>query len=245
MTMGITNNYSGIYGNTYAASQQTVKTEETKETAAAKQGAKTNNNDYLDQLAKLAPSVKFAVGNGFSTAKSGLTLTIDPRLLEKMQNDPEQERETMELIRGVESMTRLSESINKASGWKTEFRHGYIDENGKYRHIAVVRNEFGYKLSEKLREERRQNAEKLAEKSKEKAAQRKEERKASEEKRTEKQDKEQGKAERLITEKVAASKDGMIYLNDSDFREILEAIREDAADIGTQPESGANMDLRA
>ena len=46
----------------------------------------------MDELAKLVPSVELKVGNSFSTAKSGKTLTINPQLLEKMQNDPEKEK---------------------------------------------------------------------------------------------------------------------------------------------------------
>lgn len=147
----------------------------TKEAAAAQESANTGSTtDYLRTLEKLAPSVEFRIGTTFSSAKTGKTLTINPKLLEKMQNDPEQEKETMELIRGVETMTKLSESMNKASGWKTVFRHSYIDENGKYCQIALVRNEHGYKLSEKLRKERWENAEKLIEKTKETAARKRE-----------------------------------------------------------------------
>lgn len=58
--------------------------------------------------------------------------------------------------------------MNKATGWTTVFRHGYIDENGKYSHFAVVRNEAGYKMSAKLREERRIASENLARRIKEK-----------------------------------------------------------------------------
>lgn len=197
-----------------------------------------NTAEYARELAKLAPSVEFKVGNSFQTAKTGQTLTINPKLLEKMQNDPEKEKEMKELIRGVESMTKLVDGINKASGWKTVFRHSYIDENGKYCHIALVRNEFGYKMSEKLREERRKNAEKLIEKTKEKAAKKKEE---LEEKSA------YSKAEQLLDEKISASKDGMIYLNDTDFKTIMEAVKEDNADktrTKEQREVGGNLDLK-
>lgn len=37
------------------------------------------------------------------------------QLLETMQNDPEQEKETKELIRGVESAMNVIDSINKAA----------------------------------------------------------------------------------------------------------------------------------
>ena len=159
MAMGITNNFS--------------KTE-TKETAMVwKNGVAVSDNiDYLNELSKLAPSVKFRVGYTHASAKSGKTLTINPKLMEKMQNDPEFEKEMKELIKGVELMTKFSESLNRAAGRTTVFRHGYIDENGKYSHFAVVRNDAGYKMSLKLREERRKISENLAKRIKEKSTKR-------------------------------------------------------------------------
>lgn len=52
----------------------------------------------------------------------------------------------------------------------------------------------------------------------------------------------------LINDKIAASKDGMIYLNDTDFRTIMEAAREDDAGKAHEKEQqkiGANLDLKA
>lgn len=263
MAMEITSNYSSVYESTYTAQkqqtskQQSASKTETKETAARKNsGAATGNSDYFNKLAKLAPSVDCRIGTTYSSAKSGKTLTLNPQLLEKMQNDPEFEKDMMDMIKGVESMTRLSESINKATGWTTVFRHSYIDENGKYSHIAVVRNDFMYKMSDKLREERRKNSEKFIEKSREKAAKKKKElQEKLEEKRAEKKEKtfekeeKNGKAETLIKEKIADSKDGMIYMDDADFREIMEAMKEDNADtsksnIKGQPTVGTNLDLQ-
>lgn len=43
--------------------------------------------EYVNELAKLVPSVELKVGNTFASAKSGKTLTINPQLLEKMQSD--------------------------------------------------------------------------------------------------------------------------------------------------------------
>lgn len=258
MAMEITSNYSGVYGSTYTARQQAAKREETQEAAATKQSPSTgaSSEDYLSKLAKLAPSVKIGIGNGLSTAKSGLTLTINPALLEKMQNDPEQERETMELIRGVESATKMVESFHKANGATTVYRHGYIDENGKFHSSAyVVKKD---KLNEKLRKEAQENFEKqiervrentrkkteqLAEKLKERADEKKEEKAEGE--KAEKTDQQTSRVERLLNEKVAASQNGLIYFNDSDFRELLKAIREDNADAQEQPAVGVNLDLRA
>lgn len=107
---------------------------------------------------------------------SGKTLTVNPRLLEKMQNDPEKEKEMKELIRGVEAAVNMLESVNSANGWTVVFKHCYIDENGKFCSIAYLRNDFMLHMSDELREERRKNAEELLAKTKEEAAEKKEER---------------------------------------------------------------------
>lgn len=127
-----------------------------------------------EELEKLAPSVKFCIGNSFSAARRGQTLTVNPKLLEEMQNNPEKAKKVRELVRGVEMMTKLVEGLNRASGWRTVYRHSYIDENGQYRHVAMTVNEGGYKMSAELREERKKKAEELLERTKEKAADRKE-----------------------------------------------------------------------
>lgn len=256
MAMEITNNYSsyaaqGMAGNIAAGGTNkkgTVGNAESESTA-----------EYANELAKLVPSVEFKVGKSCSSAKSGKTLTINPQLLKKMQNDPEQEKETKELIRGVESAMNLIENINRASGWTVVYKHSYIDENGKYHSVGHYRNDFMLNMSDKLREERRENAEKLFEKSKEKAAERKEkiEEILEEKKETEKTGEgttEKGaegsaydKAERILNEKMTASKDGTIYLNDTDMRTIIQAAREDGADKATvknPAQVGANLDLK-
>lgn len=251
--MEITNNYSSYAmqnatGNGTANSTKKKEREKAAETAGNSKSKSTA--EYVSELAKLVPSVELEVGNGFSSAKNGKTLTINPQLLEKMQKDPEQEKETKELIKGVEDMTRLIDSMNKASGWTTVFRHSYIDENGKYRQIAFVRNDYMLNMSDKLREERRENSEKLIEKTKEKAAKEKEElQEQLGERRTEKEHENEktGKAEQLIREKMTASKEGMVYLYDTDIREIMEVMKEehaDKTDTKEQMQVGANIDLQ-
>lgn len=182
---------------------------------------KTDTSDYISELEKLVPSVELKVGNGFSSEKNGKTLTIHPQLLEKMQNDPEKEKEMKELIKGVESAVNRLDSVMNSSGWTVVFKHDYIDENGKYHQIALVRNDFMLNMSDRLREERRENSEKLLEKQKEKAAKEK--------------------------EKAADSRDGLVYLYDTDIREIMEAVKEEhigKADTKKQAQPGANLDLQ-
>ena len=250
MAMEITNNYSSYAAQSNAAgSTKKKETENTSETTGNSKPRSTS--DYVNELAKLVPSVELKAGNSFSTAKSGKTLTINPQLLEKMQNDPEKEKEMKELIKGVESAVNMLDSVMNASGWSVVFKHDYIDENGKYRQIALVRNDFMLNMSDKLREERRKNSEKLIEKTKEKAVEKKVKLEETlEEKKTEKA--EDGtvtpnKAERLLHEKMADSKGGTVYLNDTDIRTIIEAAQEGDAGktvVKDQPQVGANLDLK-
>ncbi len=250
MAMEITNNYSSYAAQSNAASSTKKKeTDNTSETAGSSKSRSTS--DYVNELAKLVPSVELKVGNSFSTAKSGKTLTINPQLLEKMQNDPEKEKEMKELIKGVESAVNMLDSVMNASGWNVVFKHDYIDENGKYRQIALVRNDFMLNMSDKLREERRKNSEKFIEKTKEKAAEKKVKLEETlEEKKAEKAEDGRispNKAEQLLHEKMADSKDGTIYLNDTDMKTIIEAAQEEDAGktvVKDQPQVGANLDLK-
>ncbi len=257
MAMEITNTYSNYATQSMAESSATSNTkkkgtEKTQETAGNSKSKSTA--EYANELSKLVPSVDFKVGNSFSTAKNGKTLTVNPKLLEKMQNDPETEKEMKELIKGVESAVNMLDSVMNASGWTVVFKHDYIDENGKYRQIALVRNDFMLNMSDKLREERRKNSEKLIEKTKAKAVEKKEELAETLEEKKEddadgkvKEKSTPNKAEQLLNEKLAASKDSMIYLNDTDIRTIIEAAKEDntgKANTKQQVGVGANLDLQ-
>ena len=256
MAMEITNNYNsyaaqGMAGNT--KKKETEKTQKTAESSKSK-----NTAEYANGLAKLVPSVDFKVGNVCSSAKSGKSLTVNPQLLEKMQNDSEKARDMEDMIKGVESMSKLAEGIAKATGWTIVYQHSYIDENGKYHCRMQTRTEGMLKLSDKLREERKKNSEKLLERAKEKAAEKKEkleetleEKQAAEAEEVTAEKTEGGsaynKAEQLINEKMAASKDGTIYLSDADMKTIIEASQEEDAGKTTvkdQPQVGANLDLK-
>ncbi len=242
MAMEITNNYSNTYENAYALQKESLAAEkkETSKSAGAQINSNTGNSrtkrtaEYTKELAKLVPSVEFKVGTACSSARNGKTLTVHPGLLEKMQNDPEKEKDMKDMIRGVESMSKLAESMAKATGWTIVYQHSYIDENGKYHCRMQTRNDGMLKLSDKLREERKKNSEKLLEKTKEKAAEKKEKLTPN-------------KAQQFLNEKLAASKDGMICLNDTDMRTMMEAEKEDYAgrtNTKRQAGAGANLDLK-
>lgn len=95
MAMEITNNYGG-YASQYIANNSSTngtKKKDTEQTAEAVNSGKSKSTaEYMSELAKLVPSVECKIGNTFSSAKSGKTLTINPLLLEKMQNDPEKKK---------------------------------------------------------------------------------------------------------------------------------------------------------
>ena len=253
MAMEITNNYrsyvaQGMAGNSAAGSTKKKETEKTQETAENSKSKKTA--EYANELAKLVPSVDFKVGNVCSSAKSGKSLTVNPQLLKKMQNDPEKEKDMKDMIKGVESMSRLAEGMAKATGWTIVYQHSYIDENGKYHCRMQTRNDGMLKMSAKMREERKKISEKLFEKTKEKATERKEKlAETLEEKKPEKEGdgSAYNKAEQLLEEKMSASQDGTIYLNDADMKTIIEATKEEDAGktiIKDQPQVGANLDLQ-
>lgn len=125
---------------------------------------------YAAELAKLAPSVSFRAGTSFAKERSGKTLTVNPGLLVKMLHDPQQEKDTMEMIKGVEFITRWMDSIYKASGKTLVYRHSYIDSDGRYYACSYVKNERSLKMSAAMRKERQKNSQKLILKTKEKAA---------------------------------------------------------------------------
>ena len=279
MAMEITNSYNA-YENVYATQkQQTEKKQaasgkKTSETAAAQKNSEAGNDKaksvagYAKELEKFVPSVEFRVGNACASAQRGKSLTVNPKLLEKMQNDPKTKKDMEDMIKGVESMSELAESLTKASGWTIVYQHSYIDENGKYHCRMQTRNDGMLKLSDKLREERKKNSEKLLEKTKERAAEKQEElqealegNKTKTEENTDREQEKSGiitvkentpmeKVEQMLLEKLENSENGEIYLDDDDMQKVIEAAREQEEKEAVKKQGnhansvGANLDLQ-
>lgn len=309
MAMEITNNYNSyvtqeMAGSSTADRTHQKETERTLQTTGDRPVKSTT--EYMNELTKLVPATKCGVGNGFSPMKKGRTLTINPKLLEEMQNNPEKEQEIKELMKGIESITKFIDGMYKASGWSVVYHHSYIDENGEYRQISRVRNDYMLNLSDKLREERRKNSEKLMEKTKERVEKKREElqkkqglmkgripqpksmggihnpngrnvvyrhsyidengdyreiscvkndymlnmsdrlreeRRKISERLVERTRERAEKKKEELEEIIAASKDGMICLNDTDFKTLLEVIKKEKAGIRKQKRTGANLDI--
>ncbi len=248
MAMEITNNYSSYAAQGVA--DNTKKKETEKTSASQKTGNAKSTSDYLSKLQKQVPYMALEVGSGLSMARDNKvnTLAVNPKLLEKMQNDPEKAKEYTQRLKDIENAQKFVDGYMKAKGSTTKFSHWYVDENGNYSHIAYYEhdNTFYKKISEKSRE----NIEKHIQKTREKAAEKQKEfQEKLEEKRTDKEDEPTtpNKAEQLLDEKMAVSKDGTIYLNDTDIRTIIEATQEDGAGKTTvkeQTQVGANLDLK-
>ena len=265
MTITGVNNYSSVYENTYASSRkEAAKKEETAATQKSTETAKSGSNEeYLKNLQKQVPYIKLQTGYGLNTSNDSKVnvVSVNPKLLEKMQNDPQAAKEYTQRLKDVESATKWVDNFEKSMGYTAVCRHGYVDENGNFSSFAVVvrKDEMNEKLRkeaqenaeeriEKSREKARENAEQLAEKLEEKAEEAKESEKSEEKKVvTEDGTTTPNKAEQLLEEKMSASQDGTIYLNDADMKTIIEATKEEDAGKTTvkdQPQVGANLDLK-
>lgn len=258
------NNYNSVYESAYAASRkEAAKKEEMTAMQKSTETAKSSSNEeYLKTLQKQVPYMKLQIGYGLNTNNDGKVNVVDinPKLLEKMQNDPKAAKEYTQRLKDVESALKWLDNYKKLSGSTVIVRHDYIDENGNLSHFSVsVRKD---ELNEKLRKEARENAEKqiekLREKNRENAEQLAEEMAEKAEESKEEQPEEQrvvkdeitttNKAEQLLEEKIASSKDGTIYLNDTDMKAIMKAATEDNAgktNTKEQAQVGANLDLQA
>lgn len=270
MSIEITNNYNSVYENTYASSRkEAVKKEETKETAATQKKTETvkksGNEEYLKNLQKQVPYIKLQTGYGINTNNDGKVNVVDvnPKLLEKMQNDPKAAKEYTQRLKDVESCAKFFNNFFDSRGSTVVCRHDYLDENGNYTNFTVTvrKDELNEKLCkeaqensekqiEKSRGKNRENAEQLAEKLEKKAEEAKD---VSEEKEADNKiqisdNSVKDKAEQLLDEKLSKSKDGTIYLYDTDIKTIIEAAKEDnegKAMSKQQAVVGANLDLQA
>lgn len=251
MEISRTEGYYGGYG-AWATANQTA-TAKAKSVQATENAKENSEDDYFNSLAKLVPSADVRLGNTFASDKTGKTLTLDPRLLEKMQKDPNFESKMKGMIKGVETAMNIMSSISKATGFTCVYKHSYIDENGHYRSTAVYKNDRMLKLSEKLRAERKEATEKLLASSKEKIAKKQEALKDKLAKRLEEKLEEQ-KAEKVENaaevspqekvketseDKTPILEEGIVYFDDEEIPALAAANKRKETDSPV----GAALDL--
>lgn len=244
MAISSVGSYTNSYENLYTSNR--TKKSETSETSDAKAEAtkKSNNEEYLKNLQKQVPYIKLQTGYGLNTSNDSKVniVDVDPRLLEKMQNDPKAAKEYMQKLKDVEAATKWVDNFEKSMGYTAICRHGYVDENGNFSSFAVVVRKD--ELNEKLRKEAQENTEKQIEKTRENARQKAEQIAEKLEEKAEKveeaaekiaisegtQDENntaKDKAERILLEKLENFQNGEIYLDDGDMQMILDAVKEE------------------
>ena len=204
MGIEITGSYNHAYENTCALQKKAVDSrKKAAENAKVKESAvrKSSNEEYLKSLQKQVPYMKLQIGSAVNTKNDGKVniLDINPKLLEKMQNDPEAAKKYTQRLKDVEAAHKVADSFTKSMGGTVICSHAYLDENGNYCNFTVtVRKD---RLNEKLRREAQENAKKQIEKTRENARKKAEqlakqlEEKAEEAKKTKDSQEQGGKAD--------------------------------------------------
>lgn len=260
--------FGSTYENVYSSQQQETgvsnqkKTNEAKGNSEikAKNANKSSNEEYLKSLQKQVPYIKLQAGNGINVRNDGKVNVVDvnPKLLEKMQNDPEAAKEYTQRLKDVEAAMKFGDNFSKSMGHTVVCSHGYIDENGKFSYFAVVVKKD--LINEKLRKEAQENAEKQIEKSRENARKKAEqladkieekiEETREDEKKQEKADASEtktetarDKAENLLLEKLENSDGGEVYLDNEDIQLIVEAAKQSVSSKNSI-QVGENFDLK-
>lgn len=245
MAISSVNTYNAVAENTYATQKkQVLEKEKTKSTTTAKE-SKINTDEYVRKLQKQVKDLSLEVGTGLNTKKDNMVgaVTINPKLLEKMQNDPKAEREYTQMLQGIQRAESIVGSYYNSIGNVVErTSHWYMDENGNLVSFGHVRIE--NKLDKELRKQADENAKKLIEKTREKAKEKAEElQERIDSIKEAKADKSaESKAQKILSEKFSNAVDGEIYLNETDMKPILQTIRAEEQEK-TKPEPGVGMNL--
>ncbi len=180
-------------------------------------------------MQKQVPYMKLQIGYGISTNNDGKVnvLDVNPKLLEKMKNDPKAAKEYTQRLKDIEAATKWVDNYKKSMGSTVIVRHGYVDENGNFSNFSIsIRKD---ELNERLRKEAQKNAEEQIEKLREKARE---------------------KAEKLLADKLEKAEGGRVLLDNDDMQKIIEAVREQEEIQAAKKQSnnanmaGANLDLK-
>lgn len=248
MAISSVNTYSAVAENTYATQKKQISEQEKAKGTTTAKKAKISTDEYVQKLQKQVKDLSLDVGTGLNTKKDNVigAVTINPKLLEKMQNDPNAEKEYTQMLQGIQRAESIVGSYYNSIGNVIErTSHWYMDENGNLVSFGYVRIE--NKLDKELRKQADENAKKLIEKTREKAKEKAEELQerldSIKEAKTDKTAKTQ--AEKMLSEKMAGAVDGEIYLDETDMKPILQTIKtEEQEKIKSEPGVGKNLDLK-
>lgn len=261
-----TYNKSGAYSDTlsklFGSTVDEKVGDKFKDKDTVKDKNKDNNEEYLKSLQKQVPYMKLQIGYGLNTSNDGKVNVVDvnPKLVEKMQNDPKAAKEYTQRLKDVESALKWLDNYKKSVGSTVIVRHDYIDENGNLSHFSVsIRKD---EMNERLRKEAQENAEKQIEKTRENARKKAEQiaEKLEEKAEEAKEDGEKiaisegiqdeneivkDRAEKLLSEKLENATDGEVYLDNEDMQVIIDAAQNrEAVTTNTSSEVGKNFDFK-
>lgn len=278
MAVSEISNYGNGYDNIYAVQNRKVmekgisRNERTDSTNEAPRGTDSRTERYRKELQKKIPYVELETGWGLSMKRDRRSaITVNPKLLEKMQNDPEAEKKYTQTLKDIERAEKTVDAYyNMLGGVVERTSHWYVDENGKYCHFAYTRRDD--KLNKKLREEAKKNAETLVEKTREKARKKKAElqeqlaeREGEAKKEEEREENGQQNSsvnmqerdagvmeavEKLLTKKLEHAENGEIYLNETDMEPVMDAIHKaeaastESSQRAEEPAAGRLVDLK-
>lgn len=240
------NTYGNAYESTYVSQKreqrnkiEVLDTSEGKKTGTTQDAGRTKeagNQNYLEKLQEKVSCLELEQGFGLSTKRDNrATLMIHPKLLEKMQNDPEAEKKYTQTIKDIERAEKAATAYYNALGGCVErTSHWYIDENGEYSHFAYTRRDD--KLNEKLREEAKENAEKRIQKTRENAR----------EKVEQLTEKLEDKAEEKVEEKKLLEKieSADVILEEEEAQTIVDTIKENETEKSMKKPAGRNFDMK-
>lgn len=187
-----------------------------KETENTEKSRETDHQNYLAKLQEKVSYLELEQGCGLSMTRDNRTsLTIHPKLLEKMQNDPEAEKKYTQTIKDIERAERTATAYYNALGGCVErTSHWYMDENGKYCHFAYTRRDD--RLNKMLRAQAKENMEKRIEKTRENARK----------KAKELAEKLEEKADKKLSEKLENTENRDVILNETETGMLVETIKE-------------------
>lgn len=228
---------SSVY-NTYVAGTAEVRSKkrvDRNEREKNIDNEKNSNTDYLSDLQGQTPYIRLRTGDGLNQKKDSQVNIVDvsPKLIEKMQNDPEAAKKYSQRLKDVEAAYKWADSYHKMKGNTVVCRHGYVDENGNFSNFAFIKK--NDTLNEKLRKESEENAKKQIEKTRES------QKKKAEELEQKIEEKEQETSvEEMIDKKLADSEDGSIYLDDKEMQQVILKAKEENA----KKEAGTYLDVQ-
>ena len=146
----------------------------------------TDNEEYLRSLQNQVPYTKLEIGSALSMQKDKRAgvITVNPKLLEKMQKDPEAAAQYTQKLKDIERAERTANAYyNSLGGVVERTSHWYVDEEGNHYHFAYTRRDD--RLNKKIQEETKKNTEKHIKKTRKKAREKAEKLKEQLEKKAE------------------------------------------------------------